>query len=54
MAGSLPPTGYENSECPGESTDSKFPGHNFIRVTKSSWRPAPYLKCSKCGEVREC
>ena len=25
--------------------------HNFILVTRSSWREAPYRRCSKCGEI---
>ena len=27
--------------------------HNFVKVTLSSWRDAPYWRCPKCGAVRE-
>jgi hypothetical protein len=27
--------------------------HTYIRITASSWRDAPYDKCSKCGDVLE-
>lgn len=27
--------------------------HNFIRITRSTIRETPYLKCSKCGRIEE-
>jgi len=27
--------------------------HNYITITMSSFRLVPYLKCSKCGDIKD-
>lgn len=34
----------------GEREDCR---HNWVLVTRSSWRSSPYRRCTKCGHVRE-
>ena len=47
------PSIFESADFCHGATSNEGPEHCFIKITGSSYRAVPYLKCSKCGKIRE-